>query len=45
MSYYETAKKRDFRSFWPQTAPSIEPKSIPTFTLARRSFRLNGIVI
>jgi len=43
--YYRTGEKRDFRSFWRDNTPLIEPKPVPAFTPTRRIFRHDGIVI
>jgi hypothetical protein len=45
LHYYRTGEKGDFRSFWPDNAPLIEPKPVPKFIPARRTFRMDGIVI
>lgn len=45
LHFYRTGKKGDFRAFWRSNAPLIEPKSVPTFTPTKRSFRMDGIVI
>lgn len=45
IDFYRTAKKGDFRSFWSDTVPRVQPKLIPPFTPTRRTFRLDGIVI
>ncbi len=43
--FYRTGDKGDFQTFWPKTAPPIQPKPIPSFTPTRRAFRMDGIVI
>jgi hypothetical protein len=45
LHFYRTGEKGDFRTFWAGNAPPIEPKPIPAFTPARRTFRMDGIVI
>lgn len=45
LHFYRTGEKRDFRSFWRDDAPQIEPKSIPIFIPTRRSMRMDGVVI
>ena len=45
LHFYRTGEKRDFRSFWRDNAPRIEPKPIPFFTPTKRVFRLDGVVI
>ncbi|HEY2016522.1 MAG TPA: hypothetical protein VGH38_23625 [Bryobacteraceae bacterium] len=45
LHYYRTGEKRDFRSFWRDDAPLIEPRAVPPFTPTRRVFRLEGVVI
>jgi hypothetical protein len=43
--YYLTGEKREFLSFWSETAPQIPPRPVPTFTPTQRTFRHDGIVI
>jgi hypothetical protein len=43
--YYRTGEKSNFRSFWPNHAPLIQPKPVPPFTPSRRKFRMDGVVI
>ena len=45
LHYYRTGEKRDFREFWRDGAPQILPKPIPPFVPARRTFRMDGVVI
>jgi hypothetical protein len=45
LHFYRTGEKRDFRAFWRNDAPEIEPKTVPMFTPTRRSLRTEGIVI
>lgn len=43
--YYRTGEKLEFRSFWCNSTPPIEPLRIPAFTPTPRSYRTDGIVI
>jgi hypothetical protein len=45
LHYYRTGEKREFRTFWLDNAPLIQPMPIPLFTPTRRIFRMDGIVI
>jgi hypothetical protein len=45
LHFYRTGEKRDFRSFWRDDTPLIEPKAIPTFAPTKRSMRMDGVVI
>ncbi|MFY9647348.1 MAG: hypothetical protein WAK29_19360 [Terriglobales bacterium] len=45
LHFYRTGDKGDFHNFWTEKASLITPKSIPTFTPVRRTFRMDGIVI
>jgi len=45
LDYYRTGDKGRFRDFWPETASRIEPKQVPAFLPARRTFRMDGVVI
>jgi len=45
LHFYRTGKKREFRSFWVDDVPALEPKAIPSFTPKRRTFRMDGVVI
>ena len=45
LHFYRSGEKRNFRTFWTDNAPVIEPRPIPRFTPKRRSFRMDGIVI
>ena len=45
LHFYRTGEKKDFRSFWRNAAPDFDPKPIPKFTPARRSLRMDGVVI
>jgi len=45
LHFYRTGEKMDFRTFWPADAPLMAPKPVPSFSPARRTFRMDGIVI
>ena len=45
LHYYRTGEKREFRTFWHDNVPLIQPKPVPPFTPTRRRFRLEGVVI
>lgn len=45
LHYYCTGEKREFRTFWHDNVPLIQPKPVPPFTPTRRRFRLDGVVI
>jgi hypothetical protein len=45
LHFYRTGEKQDFRTFWRNDAPELEPKPIPKFTPTKRSLRTEGIVI
>ena len=45
LHYYRTGEKGDFRSFWRDKVPPVEPKPVPPFTPAKRRFRMEGVVI
>jgi hypothetical protein len=45
LHFYHTGEKEDYRSFWSNDAPPVQPKPIPAFTPMRRAFRMDGIVI
>jgi hypothetical protein len=45
MDFYRKGEKHDFRVFWPETAPCLQPKAVPPFTPTRRTFRMDGVVI
>jgi hypothetical protein len=45
LQYYRTGEKREFRSFWRDNAPLVQPRPVPPFTPTERTFRLDGIVI
>ncbi|MBZ5530267.1 MAG: hypothetical protein LAO20_02445 [Acidobacteriia bacterium] len=43
--YRSGAKHHDFKSFWRDNAPLVEPKPIPPFKPKKRVFRMDGVVI
>jgi hypothetical protein len=43
--YYRTGEKCEFTSFWRHDTPLIEPREVPRFTPAPKTFRRDGIVI
>jgi hypothetical protein len=45
LHFYRTGEKREFQEFWPENAPLLEEKAVPKFVPARRTFRMDGIVI
>lgn len=45
LHFYRTGENRDFQTFWPETAPCLQPKTVPPFTPTRRVFRMDGVVI
>jgi len=45
LDFYRSGKKSDSRTFWPENFPLIQPKPIPSFNVARRTFRMDGVVI
>ena len=45
LDFSRSGKKGDSRTFWPKNFPLIQPKPIPSFTAARRRFRMDGVVI
>jgi hypothetical protein len=45
LHYYRTGEKQEFRNFWREDAPLIQPRPVPSFTPMQRTFRLDGIVI
>ena len=45
LHFYRSGKKQDFKTFWREDAPLVQPKAIPSFTPTKRAFRLDGIVI
>jgi len=45
LHFYRTGEKKDFRSFWTDNVPLVQPKLIPPFTPKKRTFRMEGVVI
>lgn len=45
LDYYRTGKKREFRNFWRDNVPLVQPKPVPPFIPVKRRFRLEGVVI
>ena len=45
LHYYRTGEKGEFRSFWRDKVPRVQPKPVPPFTPVKRRFRLEGVVI
>lgn len=45
LHYYRTGEKKDFRTFWRDDTPPLQPKPIPPFKPSRRTFRREGLVI
>ena len=45
LHYYRTGEKREFRAFWRDHLPIVQPKPVPPFTPVRRRFRMDGVVI
>jgi len=45
LHYYRTGKKGEFRSFWRDNVPRVQPESVPPFTPVKRRFRMEGVVI
>jgi len=45
MHYYRTGEKAEFRSFWREDGPRVQPEPIPLFRPIRRVFRSTGVVI
>lgn len=43
--YYRTGEKGEFRSFWREMTPLLQPKAVPVFTPTQRRLRKDGIVI
>lgn len=42
---YRTGDKDEFKNFWRENAPMIQPKPIPDFKPKKRVFRMDGVVI
>jgi hypothetical protein len=45
LHYYRTGERSEFRRFWVDNVPLVQPKPAPPFTPTRRRFRLDGVVI
>jgi len=45
LHYYRTGEKGEFRTFWRDKVPRVQPKPVPPFTPVKRRFRLEGVVI
>jgi len=45
LHFYRTGDKGEFKNFWREGAPLIEPKPIPDFKPKKRVFRMDGVVI
>jgi hypothetical protein len=45
LHFYRTGVKLDFQSFWREGAPMLNAKPVPSFTPARKVFRMDGVVI
>ena len=45
LHYYRTGEKREFRTFWRDKVPRVQPKPVPPFTPVKRRFRMKGVVI
>jgi hypothetical protein len=45
LHFYRTGDKGEFKNFWREGAPLIEPKAIPEFKPKKRVFRMDGVVI
>ena len=45
LHYYRTGEKSEFRTFWRDNVPLVQPKLVPLFTPLRRRFRMDGVVI
>jgi hypothetical protein len=45
LHFYRSGEKRQFKSFWRAHSEPITPTPVPPFTPAKRTFRLDGIVI
>lgn len=45
VDFYRTGEKHDFQTFWREDVPLIAEKPVPPFTPARRTFRMDGVVI
>jgi hypothetical protein len=45
LHFYRTGDKGEFKNFWHEGAPLVEPKNIPPFKPKKRIFRMDGVVI
>jgi len=45
LHFYRTCDKGEFKNFWRENAPLVEPKAIPPFKPKKRVFRMDGVVI
>ncbi len=45
LHFYRTCDKGEFKNFWRESAPLVEPKAIPPFKPKKRVFRMDGVVI
>jgi hypothetical protein len=45
LHFYRTGEKKEFRSFWADNVPLVQPKRIPPFAPRRRTFRMDGVVL
>jgi hypothetical protein len=45
LHYYRTGEKGEFRTFWRNSVPLVQPKPVPPFTPVKRRFRMKGVVI
>lgn len=45
LHYYRTGEKGEFRSFWRNNVPPVQPKPVPSFTPIKRRLRMDGVVI
>jgi len=45
LDYYRSGEKGEFRTFWRDNVPLVQPKPNPPFTPTKRRFRMEGVVI
>ncbi len=45
LHYYRTGEKGEFRTFWRNNVPLVQPKPVPPYTPVKRRFRMDGVVI
>jgi hypothetical protein len=45
LHFYRTGDKGEFKNFWREDAPLLEPKAVPPFKPKKRVFRMDGVVI